>query len=98
VRDLVLAEIDAIRAGGATERELEKAKNRIRARFTFGLQGSLSKALRLAEYAVYWGDPALLLAEPDRYQRVTLDDVKRVAAQYLDAKNRTYLEIVPKAE
>lgn len=98
VRDLVLAEIDAIRRDGIADQELQKAKNRIRARFVFGLQGNLPKAMKLGEYATYWGDPTLLFEEPDRYERVSGEDVKRVALEYFDARNRTYLEVVPKAK
>jgi zinc protease len=97
VRDALLDEIEGIARDGVPAPELDKAKNRVRARFTFGLQSCLQRALRLAEFAMYFGDPALLRGEIRRYQAVTAEDVRRVARRYLVADNRTILEIVPGA-
>ncbi len=80
---------------GITERELEKAKNRIRSVFVFGLQSNLQRAQRVAEFEMYWGDGNLLNAEADRYLSVTIEDVKRVAGKYFAATNRTVLDVVP---
>ena len=97
VRDIVYQEIDEVAARGILTAELVKAKNRVRAHFTFGLQSALQRALRLAEYAMYHGGAELLRGELDHYQAVTEQDVQRVARQYLVATNRTCLEIVPGA-
>jgi zinc protease len=90
-----LDELKAIATKGITPRELEKAKNRMRAEFVFGLESNLSRASRLAEFETYYGDAKLLLAELDRYQTVTSEDVKRVAGQYFVPTNRTVLDVLP---
>jgi len=94
-REAVYGEIDRVAKRGVTARELRKAKNRVRSRFTFGLQSALQRALRLAEYSMYFGDAALLRDELALYEPVTARDVQRVTAHYLSEQNRTYLEVVP---
>jgi zinc protease len=94
-REVVYRELADIAKRGITERELQKAKNRMRSYFVFGLQSNLQRAQRLAEFDLYWGDANLLNTEPDRYLAVTLDDVKRVAGQYFAPTNRTVLDVLP---
>ena len=96
VRPMVLAAIDAIAHGGITGHELEKARNRIRSSFVFGFQSNLQRASHLGEFELYDGNARLLRTELDRYLSVSLDDVRRVAAQYLVATNRTMLDVVPR--
>ena len=94
-RKLILEEIKTIATRGITPRELEKAKNRMRSEFAFGLESNLARAMRLAEFEVYYGDAKLLLGELARYQAVTAEDVKRVAGQYFAPTNRTVLDVLP---
>jgi predicted Zn-dependent peptidase len=97
VRTLIYDELKAVADKGVSERELQKAKNRMRANFVFGLQSNLSRASRLAEFEAFHGDANLLLGELDRYLAVTGDDIKRVAGQYFAATNRTALDVIPAA-
>ena len=94
-RALIFDELKAVAQKGITTRELDKAKNRMRAEFVFGLQSNLSRASHLAEYETFFGDANLLLGELERYSAVNLDDVKRVAGQYFAPTNRTILDVVP---
>jgi len=94
-RTLIFDEIERVGDKGVTERELEKARNRLRSAFIFGLQTNLSRAQRLAEFEMYFGDATLLRDELDRYLAVTADDVQRVARTYFDPTNRTILDVVP---
>ncbi len=94
-REVIFQELQTIAAEGITEQELEKAHNRFAASFIFGMQSNLSRAMRLAEYELYFGDAQLLRSELDRYLAVTREDVQRVARTYFDATNRTILDVVP---
>jgi predicted Zn-dependent peptidase len=94
-RNIIFEELSAVAQRGITERELEKAKNRVRSAFIFGMQSNLSRAMQLAEFDMYWGDANLLRTELDRYLAVTRDDVQRVARQYFEATNRTVLDVIP---
>jgi zinc protease len=94
-REVIYRTIADVARRGPTARELEKARNRVRSSFVFGLQSNMSRAMRLAEYEMYWGDANLIRGELDRYLAVTVDDVRRVAGQYFDATNRTVLDVLP---
>jgi len=80
---------------GLSPRELAKAKNRVRSSFVFGLSSTLDRALVLGQFELYFGNAELLKTELDRYLTVTNDDIKRVAAQYFAANNRTVLDVKP---
>ena len=99
-RTVIYDELTRIAQEGITSRELEKAKNRLRAYFVFGLQSNLARAQQLAEFEMYAGNAELLRAELDRYLAVSADDVKRVAGAYFAPTNRTVLDVVlpPAAE
>ncbi len=95
VRPHIYAQLERVAREGVTARELQKAQNRLRSTFVFGLQSNLQRAQRLAEYETYWGDAALIRGELDRYLAVTNDDIRRVAGQYFAPTNRTVLDVVP---
>jgi predicted Zn-dependent peptidase len=94
-QEAILAELAAFADKGVTDRELEKAKNRIHAAFVFGLQSNMSRSQRLAEYELYWGDANLLKLELDYYLAVSAEEVKRVAGAYFVANQRTVLNVQP---
>jgi hypothetical protein len=58
-------------------------------------QSSLYRAQRLAEYALYDGDPNLFNTELERYLSVTPEQIKEAVARYLDTENRVVLDIIP---
>ncbi len=96
-QQVIFDELASIADHGVTERELEKAHNRARAFFVFGLESNLERAQHLAEFELYHGNAELVRGELDRYLAVTVDDIKRVAGQYFDATNRTVLDVQPSA-
>ncbi len=97
-RTVIYEELASIAQRGITDRELQKAKNRVRSAFVFGMQSNLSRAMRLAEYHMYFGDAELLRTELGRYLAVSRDDVQRVAREYFEATNRTVLDVIPATE
>ena len=94
-QNLIYAELERVAKAGLTPRELEKAKNRVRSAFVFGLSSTLDRALVLGQFELYFGDAELLRTELDRYLAVSADDVKRVANTYFAASNRTVLDVLP---
>jgi zinc protease len=93
-RDVIYAELQKVTKLGLTPRELDKAKNRLRSMFVFGLASTLDRALVLGQFELFFGNAELLRSELDRYLAVTNEDVKRVASQYFAATNRTVLDVV----
>jgi zinc protease len=94
-QEIIYEELKSIAEQGVTERELEKARNRISAAFVFGLQSNMARSQQLAEFELYWGDANLLMLELDHYLAVTVEDIRRVTGQYFDAANRTVLDVLP---
>ena len=97
LRPLILAELAKIKTDGVTADELQKAKNQVRIGFVGGLRSHLGRALQLGLYELYFGDASLLASEPDQFDKVTADDIKRVANTYFTDDNRTDLDDVPAA-
>ena len=57
-----------------TARELQKAQNRVRAVFVFGLQSNLQRSQRLAEHELYFGNAEIIREEYGvRWVRLTLN-------------------------
>ncbi len=87
--EAVYTEIDKIVDEGITAEELEAVKQRTRANFIRGLQGNGGMAAQLAWYQTFHGNWRELFSEVERIESVTLEDVKRVAAEVFVPSNRT---------
>lgn len=94
--DRIFKEIGKIQKRGVSQKELDRAKNRFEMDYYHGLESVSGKARALGHYHVISGDYKTVLRLMDRYQAVTVDDVQRVAKQYLVAGNRTVVTAVPK--
>lgn len=96
------AEFDAairkIADEGITERELTRVKNGRRASLLDELSSVLGKAERLSYYNYYVGNPDYIQQDLERYERLTLADVQRVAKQYLAGKPKLVLTVVPEGK
>jgi zinc protease len=92
----VVREIDALREGGASAGEVERALALIRTEIVSSLQSAGDKADRLSMFATYFGDPSLVNEQLDRYAAVTADDVNAFARERLGPDNRASLLYVPR--
>jgi zinc protease len=95
VAKLVDAQLADIGRVGPTDEEMRKLKNRMRARYLFGLQSNLARASYLADLELHRGDASLANTELDRYLAVTKEDIKRVVAKYLTSTRRSTVEVKP---
>jgi zinc protease len=93
----IYAEIEKIKAGPIADWEIEKARNTWKRNQVNGLASSLSRAMSLGRYALFWNDPNLINTYIDRITKVTAADVQRVAKQYLVQTNRTVIITQPKS-
>ena len=96
VEAAIYAEIAKLQKEGIADWELQKAKNTTRRNFINGLQSSLSRAVSIGQYTVYYNDPNLINTRLDKVTAVTKADVQRVADKYLTAANRTVVTTMPK--
>jgi zinc protease len=76
--------------------ELTRLKQRLRSSFVFGLESTLSRAVELGEYELYWGDARNIARELEHYEAVTAADIQAAAARYLTDDRRVVVEITPK--
>ena len=87
-------EIEHLKKDGVTADEVARAVKGREAQAIYGLQTVLGKGSQLADYAGYLNRPNYFQADLDRYTKVTPEDVKRVANQYLVA-NHLVMTYVP---
>lgn len=82
-------EIDKLRNTYVTDQELEMFKTRARADLLRGLDDNSGLAAQLATYQARFGDWRELFRQLDRYDKVTKEDIKRVADETFVPENRT---------
>jgi zinc protease len=78
-----------------TAAELAKAKSLVSADFWRTLATINGRARALGTYAVLHGDYRKLFEAPQRYEKVTAEKVKELAARLLVTRNRTVGVLVP---
>lgn len=83
------AQIEDVVKNGVTERELQKAKNQWRMSFYRSMTTNSGRANTIGTFEMFFGDYKKLFTAVDDFDKVTLDDIKAVAAKYLKKKNRT---------
>lgn len=95
IREQIFDEIKSLGTLGPSKGEMEKLRNSLCNDAVRGRQSTMYRAQRLAEYALYDGDPYLIDSELDQYLRITADDIKRAVSRFLDVENRVVLDIIP---
>jgi predicted Zn-dependent peptidase len=92
--EAMLAEIERLKTELITEEELERVKSRARAELVRELSSNSGLAGQLASYQVLTGDWRNLFRHLEAIDKVTREDVQRVARTYFTERNRTvaYLE------
>ncbi|MGH9764288.1 MAG: M16 family metallopeptidase, partial [Blastocatellia bacterium] len=93
---LVYAEIERLKKEPIADWELEKAKNFTKRQLVSSIQNSLSAAILIGQYTVFYNEPNLVNTRIDKITAVTKDDVQRVANKYLKETNRTVVVTLPK--
>jgi zinc protease len=83
------AQIDKVRKDGVSKAELARARNQALADFWRGQATIDGKAEALGSYAVMKGGYQKLFDAPQAYERVTLEDIKKLAGELLERSSRT---------
>jgi predicted Zn-dependent peptidase len=95
VEKALYAEVDKVQNGPIQDWELEKARNAARRTLVSNLRSSLQRAILLARYSVYFDDPAIINTRYERIASLKIEDLQRVARQYLVPTNRTVAVTIP---
>ncbi len=97
IEKLVYEEIERTKKEPVADWELEKVRMQLRRQRAQSLRSTLSRAILLGQYAVYYNDPGLINTIEEKVNRITKSDLQRVAQTYLKDTNRTVVITVPKA-
>jgi predicted Zn-dependent peptidase len=89
LENAVLAEVDKIINEGISEAELQKVKNQKLMEFYRTTETINGMSNTIGTYELFFGDFKKLFTAPDDYKKITVDDIRNVAAKYLTKQNRT---------
>lgn len=98
VAEAIGVEIERIKSELVSDSDLTKAKTRARANLIRSLGSNQGLANQLVAYQTLYGDWRELFRQIDRLEKVTKEDVQRVAEQTLTDSNRTVAVIVTEPE
>ena len=90
--------VNGLKLGLVGEREFQKVKNQITTDLVDSKGTMAGIAESLANNEVYFGDANLINTELEKYNKVTREDVLKVAKKYLNKENRVVLHYLPKAK
>jgi zinc protease len=94
----ILHEIERIQRDGVPADELTRTKRQLHAQVVYSLEGVTNQGFALGFMDLVAHEPAAWETFPDALQRVTADDVQRVASTYLVEHQRTAGWFVPQNE
>jgi predicted Zn-dependent peptidase len=92
----LIAQFDRLKTEGISERELQRAKNQFARDYIVSRLSIKDKASQLGHAEVIQKDMASADGEFDTFQKVTLDDIRRVAKQYFVPEGRMVMRIMPR--
>jgi zinc protease len=92
------AELEKVARDGLTERELQKAKNNLRADQMREMGTNNGRAHALGNYEALLGSWRELTLLPSRYASITNDQIKAAAAKYFSPDRRSVVTLLPEAE
>jgi zinc protease len=91
-------QIEIFKNEGISEWEFQKARNMAETNFVTSNARVATIADNLAEYHIFYGDAGLINNEIERYMKVSIEDINRVANKYLSEENRVVLHYLPKSD
>jgi zinc protease len=98
VKDEIVKAIEAFKETGSDEAMLAKTKSRLKYSFAMGIDNPSMIANSLCSYISLTGDPESLNRLYAMYDKVTNEDLKRVASTYFVPNTLTIATISPDAE
>jgi len=94
-RDVIWKELEDVKQNGVLEEELEKIRNKTESALVYSEVTVLHKAMNLAYYEIL-GDANMINIQSEKYQKVTLADIQRVANEILSPSQCNEIIYVPK--
>jgi predicted Zn-dependent peptidase len=97
VEAALLEEIEKVKTGPIHDWEIDKAHNNAIRQQAGAVTSTLTRAIQLGEYALFFDNPNLINTRADNYKKITAADVQRVAKKYLTKENRSVVVTLPKS-
>jgi zinc protease len=97
IESAINQQLDLIKMAPVGPAELNKAKTQLITSELRDRQTCTGKAELLGEATVLFGDPERANSEIELLQRVSAEDIQRVARKFIVANNRVVLEYLPEA-
>lgn len=85
----IYEELNKIKEHGITDKELQKVKNQKLMEFYGQIETINGKSNNLGTYELFFGDYQKMFEAPDNFNKVTVEDIRRVANEYFAKSNRT---------
>lgn len=98
VEQEMYAQIDSVIARGVSDAEFKKAKNIAEAKFVQSKRGSLDMGMALADAYAMLGNTNYVNTEMERFNKVTREDLQRVAKKYFGTKDRVVMQFMPSSD
>jgi zinc protease len=89
LENAVYAELEKIKKDGVTASELQKVKNQKLIEFYNQIETINGKSNNIGTYEVFFGDYRKMFDAPEAYNKITTEDIKRVANKYIKKSTRT---------
>jgi predicted Zn-dependent peptidase len=93
---LIYQELERMQNEGIADWELSKVQMQLRRQRAQQRYSTRARANAFGHYAVYYNDPQLINSLQQKYDRVSKDDLQRVARAYLKESQRTVVTTMPK--
>jgi len=93
----ITEEVARLHTSPVTADELQRVRTTARRSAVSLRESALARAQSLADNAVLFNDPNRINTNTDKLSAVTADDVRRVAAKYLQTTNRVVVHTTPAA-
>jgi zinc protease len=98
VEKSIVEEIKRVQDQPISDQELDKIHMRSRSNQINQLRGSLNRAVELSKNAVFYNDPGRINNYEEHIQKVTKEDIQRVAKKYLLDSNKSVIVTMPKPQ
>ncbi len=85
----IYEELEKIKKDGITQKELQKIKNQKLIEFYNQVETINGKSNNIGTYEVFFGDYRKMFDAPAAYNKVTVEEIKRVANKYIKKSTRT---------
>jgi len=87
--------ISDVAENGVREEELQKAKNISQMSYAGEFKTNVGIALRLGRFEGIYGGYRKAFEAPERYAKISVEDIKRVAQTYLSERLRSVVVLIP---